>query len=81
MEEGSSIAEDVRLFDFQLHRYCSPAVDLIDFIFTTSDKELRAKHYHSLIRLYYDQLALNIRLLGSDPAKIFTFEDLQSDLI
>lgn len=61
-------------------RYCSPALDLIYHIFTATDKKTRQTEYTNLIKIYYDQFSLNLRSLGSDPEKLFTFNDLQNEL-
>lgn len=47
---------------------------------TSTTKELRAKHYDDLINIYYNNLAGIIRDCGSDPEKLFSFSDLQSQL-
>lgn len=57
-------------------RYVSPALDLLYHIFTSTDKQLRDAHYDDLLRLYYDQLATNIRKMGSDPNTLYTFDNL-----
>ena len=38
---------------------------------------MRDAHYHDLIQIYYDTVANTIKILGSDPEKCFTFNDLQ----
>lgn len=61
-------------------RYCSPALDLVYYLFGSTDKKLRSKYYNDIIKIYYQQLALNVRSMGSDPDKLFTYDDLQSEL-
>lgn len=58
----------------------SPAIDLVYNIFTSTDKSLRDKEYNNLLQLYYNTLAKTVRLLGSNPDELFTFDDLQSEL-
>lgn len=46
---------------------------------SSTDKPLRDRHYDEFIRIYYDNLAQTIRKCGSDPEKLFTFANLQSE--
>lgn len=41
---------------------------------------MRDEHYHDLIKSYHESLAEIVRRCNSDPEKLFTFEDLQSQL-
>lgn len=66
--------------DFQAFRYGSPALDLVYYLFAATDKKMRAENYHKIIKIYYEQLSINIRAMGSDPEQLFTFEELQSEL-
>lgn len=68
------------MVDWQLMRYCSPAIDLLYNLFGITDKEFRARYYDKLIETYYSSLSDTIRRLGSDPDKLFTYADLQSEL-
>lgn len=61
-------------------RYASPVVDILHIIFTSTDTQFRAREYHNLIRCYYDSLSSTIRQLGSDPERVFSFDDLQNEL-
>lgn len=61
-------------------RYSSPATDLVDNLFSSTDKALRDKEYHNLIRLYYESLSKTINLLGSTSDELFTFDDLINEL-
>lgn len=69
----------IALVDWQLCRYCSPALDLL-YLFGLTDKALRDKHYEQLLRTYHSALSRTISRLGSDPDTLFTFDDLQSEL-
>lgn len=70
----------VRLVDWQISRYGSPALDILYYIFSATDKETRDQHFDNLLHLYYDALSKIVRRLGSDPDKLFTFNDLQNQL-
>lgn len=66
--------------DWQITRYVSPAVDLLYNIFSSTDKALREKEFDNLIKSYYESFSKTVKLLGSDPEKLFSFNDLQAEL-
>lgn len=72
--------EEVCLIDWQVIRYVSPAIDLLNFIFTSTDKKTRKHHFRDLLRAYYNQLTNNIRKLGSQPEKLFPYEAFINEL-
>lgn len=61
-------------------RYCSPALDVLYNISTSTSKSLRDKHFDELLDTYYESLSGMIRRLGGDPDKLFTYEDLRNEL-
>lgn len=69
--------EDVCFVDWQIIRYCSPALDLLYNIFTSTDGEFRKKEYQNLLKHYHHTLSAAITKLGSNPRKLFTLADLQ----
>ncbi|KAG5670234.1 hypothetical protein PVAND_000511 [Polypedilum vanderplanki] len=69
--DQNGIPIDVSLLDFQLIRYSSPVIDVMHFIFTSTTKELRDKHYQEFLDIYYETLSTSIRSLNSDPNKLF----------
>lgn len=73
-------AEDIRILDWQVIKYASPAIDLLYNIFPSTDKSLRDKEYDNILQTYYKSLSKTVKLLGSDPEKLFTYENLQSEL-
>lgn len=68
------------IVDWQISRYCSPSLDLLYFLFAATDKQTRDKEYDNLLHLYYSSLADMVTKLGSDPEKLFTFDDLKNQL-
>lgn len=68
------------LIDWQITQWCSPAMDLSHYIFSSTEKELRDEHYDDLLRVYYESLSVLLRRLGSDSEKLFKFSDLQDQL-
>lgn len=72
--------KSVNLVDWQISRYCSPALDLLYNIFSATDREYRQQHYDELLETYYAALSGIIRKLGSNPYKLFTFQNLKDEL-
>lgn len=55
-------------------------MDLLYNLFTTTDKALRDFEYDNLLKGYYESLSKTVRLLGSNPDELFTFENLHDEL-
>lgn len=55
-------------------------MDLLYHIFSATDKSFRKQHYDTLLKTYYQSLSESIRKLGSDPNKLYTFENLEMQL-
>lgn len=66
--------------DWQSTRYVSPVIDIVYNLFPSTDKEFRDKEYDNLLKTYHKSLSNTVRLLGSNPDELFTFDDLQSEL-
>lgn len=49
-------------------------------IFSATDKNLRKNHYNELLQTYYSTLSDTIRKLGSDPNRLYSYEDFQAQL-
>lgn len=64
------------LIDWQVVRYCSPVLDLLYYIFSATDKALRAKEFENLLRVYHTALTKIVKKLGSDPQKLFGYDEL-----
>lgn len=74
------IVDDIRILDWQIIRYASPAIDLHYNLFTSTDKALRDKEYEQLLNSYHKSLSRTVRLLGSNPNELFTFDNLKDEL-
>uniref|UniRef100_A0A1Y1KWL5 CHK kinase-like domain-containing protein n=2 Tax=Photinus pyralis TaxID=7054 RepID=A0A1Y1KWL5_PHOPY len=68
------------ILDWQLMRVASPALDVLFFLFLSSDGELRKQYYTKLIDEYYDSLSSFLRELGSDPEVLLPFPILLEHL-
>lgn len=71
---------EICLIDWQLSRYCSPVMDLFNFIATSTDGPLRKAEYENLLKYYYQTLSDSIRRLGSDPEKLFPRDAFDKEL-
>lgn len=49
-------------------------------MFSSTDRKLREEHYDKLIKIYHSSLSNTISKLGSDPEKLFSFNDLLGEL-
>lgn len=74
------MAEDIRILDWQVIRYISPAIDLLYNIFTSTSKELRDAEYDNLLQVYHGSLSKMVKLLGSNPDDLFSMDDLRDEL-
>jgi Ecdysteroid kinase-like family len=71
---------EVKLLDYQMMRYASPATDIWYFLLVCTTKEFRDRHFDDLIRVYYDKLSEAVKSLGSDPDKVFPREVLEAHI-
>lgn len=80
MQEEYKNPSSVIFLDWQLSRYGPPVYDIFYFIFTATDKSFRDKHYRNLLNVYHTTLSTSIEKLGSDPMKLYPFDQLENDL-
>ncbi|XP_055312342.1 uncharacterized protein LOC129574385 [Sitodiplosis mosellana] len=66
--------------DWQLTHYSPPVIDVLYNIFSSTDKPFRDLHYEKLLKTYYSSLSQTIRKLGSDPNKLYTYENFQEQM-
>lgn len=66
--------------DWQLTHYSPPVIDVLYNVFSSTDKPFRDLNYEKLLNTYYSSLSQTIRKLGSDPNKVYTFENFQEQL-
>lgn len=72
--------KSVCFLDWQLCHYGPPALDLLYNIFPSTDKQFRKDHFETLLKTYYSSLSETIKKLGSDPNKLYTYENLESQM-
>ncbi|XP_075984504.1 uncharacterized protein LOC142982070 [Anticarsia gemmatalis] len=56
--------DDMRLVDYQLVRYASPALDLVSVLYLSMERKLRTKHYTALLNYYTDELYTRLQEMG-----------------
>lgn len=76
----NKVPEHVKIIDFQLARYASPAVDLSFFTYSCTDNKMRTQYYDSMLKIYHEAAADLIKDLGSDPDKVFPYEGLLNEM-
>ncbi|XP_075227266.1 uncharacterized protein LOC142327814 [Lycorma delicatula] len=57
---------DIKVIDFQISRYGSPAFDLLHFIYGTVQEEVRLEQYDTLLTIYLHELNKSLELFGSN---------------
>lgn len=71
---GSNEPVDAKMIDFQLTRCASPILDISFFIYACSTEDLRKDYYHVMLKHYHDNLCSQIRNLGSNPDKVYSWD-------
>uniref|UniRef100_A0A1B6KR03 CHK kinase-like domain-containing protein n=1 Tax=Graphocephala atropunctata TaxID=36148 RepID=A0A1B6KR03_9HEMI len=56
--------EEVCFVDFQCVRYCSPALDLVNFLYSCTSPALRASHLQALLSEYCSALSDSLAAMG-----------------
>lgn len=55
-------------------------LDIVYFLFTSTDKRLRDAHFDEILHIYHDALSAAVRRMGSDPERLFSYNDFQGEL-
>ncbi|XP_014366109.2 uncharacterized protein LOC106716940 [Papilio machaon] len=71
---------NTKIIDFQLSRYASPVLDLSYFIYNSTSQDLRLKYYDDLLIYYYKVLATQIKNMGSDPDRIYSWDKFMNEV-
>ncbi|XP_015516969.1 uncharacterized protein LOC107222213 [Neodiprion lecontei] len=75
-DEDHGEPQDLYFLDFQSVRYVSPAIDISYVLFCSCNQELRNRHFDELIKIYHESLSAYLYELGSEPQKLFPYEEL-----
>ncbi|XP_052754017.1 uncharacterized protein LOC113520372 [Galleria mellonella] len=68
------------LIDYQTVRMSSPAYDTLFFIITSTQSELRHKHYQELLDIYYQTFNKVLKEVGLDSHTLYSKKMLYDDL-
>ncbi|RLU27117.1 hypothetical protein DMN91_000916 [Ooceraea biroi] len=66
--------KEVLMLDFQLARCVSPVCDLSFLLYSCTLKSFRDQHFDNILRLYHSELSDAIKLLGSDPERLYPLD-------
>lgn len=72
--------DDVCFVDWQFLSYNSPALDVLNYVFTATDKNLRGDFYCHLMQFYYLILSETIELLGSHADQLYPIDVMTEQL-
>ncbi|XP_017059806.1 uncharacterized protein LOC108100420 [Drosophila ficusphila] len=69
-------AVEAKLIDFQMSRYAPPVLDIVHYLFSCTEKQLRDEHFPTFMNTYYDTLdqklaSCDLRIEEIYPRKIF----------
>ncbi|XP_066257513.1 uncharacterized protein [Euwallacea similis] len=67
--------QKVVFLDFQVSNAGSPVLDLSYHLYATAS-EAELQQFDTLLRIYHNSLSSTIKQLGSDPDKLFPYEEL-----
>lgn len=68
----------IKLIDYQLGRYVSPVIDLLYFIWTSANEDVRSNRVKDLLDIYLQTLNQTLQQLGCDER--LTEGEMQDDL-
>ncbi|XP_038211451.1 uncharacterized protein LOC119831953 [Zerene cesonia] len=71
---------DIIPIDYQTLSRCNPALDVLYFLFSGSDKEFRAKYLRKAYDHYYSELCASLTRLDLNPDEIYPKEDFEYEL-
>lgn len=59
---ANDMVDDVKLIDLQTLRYTSPVIDIIHFLYTSTESELRKNYLDKLLSIYIQTLISQLRI-------------------
>lgn len=71
---------EIRLLDWQMARFGSPMLDVMYFLFTSTDRQLRDEHLEQLLHDYHAACSQVIEACGSDAELLFSFENVMEHI-
>lgn len=79
-DENNNELIDCQFIDFQQSVFTSPAVDLINLIFTSAQIETKLQNFEYFVNIYHQYLVENLKLLGYKQ-RIPTLKELYLDTL
>lgn len=70
----------ILMLDFQLARCASPVLDISMCFYGCTDKNLWDEHFDKLLTVYYDELSSTIKLLGSVPENLYSWDTFMNEV-
>jgi thiamine kinase-like enzyme len=71
---------DCKLIDFQMPFWASPAADLLYFLVSSVENDIKVEHFDDFIEFYHTELSSGLKKLGYDQY-IPTLAELHVDLL
>ncbi|KAF5302538.1 hypothetical protein FQR65_LT00910 [Abscondita terminalis] len=79
-EYQPDVPTDLCLLDLQISSMGSPCLDIAFFIWISTSKKFRDRHYEELLQMYYSSFSQFLRELGGCPEKAFPMEVFKEHL-
>ncbi|KAJ8874411.1 hypothetical protein PR048_025260 [Dryococelus australis] len=73
------IPKSLKIVDFQITEYDSPARDLLFFLYSSAQLEVLSEHYDYLVRFYYENFVDCLKILRCDTTP-FTFDNFLKEV-
>ncbi|XP_066154259.1 uncharacterized protein [Euwallacea fornicatus] len=74
-DDDKTTPQKVIFLDFQVSKIGSPVLDLSYHFYSTASGS-EHQYFDTLLRIYHNSLSSTIKQLGSDPDKLFPYEEL-----
>lgn len=78
--DNETVPIGVKMIDFQLARFASPALDISFFIYSCTTQELRERHYDELLKAYHDGVAEQLQVAGLEVEHVFPYSALLEEM-
>lgn len=69
------------MLDFQLAHCASPTTDLSFLIYSCTLESFRDQYFDEMLKTYHSELSNAIKLLGSDPEKLYPWNLFMKEVI
>ena len=74
-----NVAKEIALLDFQGTRINCPAYDVVYTIFSSTLPEIRLNELANWLKMYHEQLCLDLKEFGYDSDIIYPFNQFKKD--